>query len=351
MNTNYEENTRFGQVAIALTVLACLAPSLAVNVAHTAASSVPLALAGGMSVLLAALAVMAAEGAFRKRNTGLASIASLTAVICIAYNLTAALGAASHGRAVKQAEGDTRQQVQQLEARRAALPVSKPAAAVEAELNGLRQQPAWTSTRGCVDATLPASRTFCTGYADVQAKLAVAVQAEQLDAQIAALRERPMIGDAQGENIASLMQHAGIAATPAGVGLMLNTLLAVLVEIIAAFGPVIVVAAFRSDEKPGQKLRKPATAAKAVTATQSKAKGKGGRKANVSRDQALEILRAQARTNNGKIVASGVALAASLSVSRSTVCDPAKGWLAHWVKTGAVVIEKRGVVRVIDKAA
>lgn len=351
MNTNYEAKPRFGQAAIALTVLACLTPSMAVNVAHTAASSVPLALAGGMSVLLAAIAVMAAEGAFRQRNLALASIATLTAVICIGYNLTAALGAASHGRAVKQAEGDTRQQVQQLEARRAALSVSKPSAAVEAELNGLRQQPAWTSTRGCVDATLPASRMFCTQYADVQARLAVTVQAEQLDAQIGALRERPMIGDAQGENIAALLGHAGMVVTPAGVGLMLNTLLAVLVEIIAAFGPVIIVAAFRSDEKTGQKARKAPTAARAATVTLSKAKGKGGRKANVSRDQALEILRAQARANNGKIIASGVALAASLGVSRSTVCDPAKGWLAHWVKTGVVVIEKRGVVRVIDKAA
>lgn len=93
------------------------------------------------------------------------------------------------------------------------------------------------------------------------------------------------------------------------------------------------------------------TAAKAVEPSKGKAKAKGGRKATISREQALEILRKQARQSGGRIVASGATLAASLGVSRSTVCDPTKGWLSHWVKTGAVVIEKRGEFRVIEAKA
>jgi hypothetical protein len=92
-------------------------------------------------------------------------------------------------------------------------------------------------------------------------------------------------------------------------------------------------------------------ATKATAVTQPKAKGKGGRKANITIEQALAILRSQAKQNDGRISASGAALARMLGVGRSTVCDPAKGWLAHWVKTGAVVIEKRGEYRVIERKA
>lgn len=77
-------------------------------------------------------------------------------------------------------------------------------------------------------------------------------------------------------------------------------------------------------------------------AAPSERKGKGGRKANISREQALEILRRQAAATNGRIISSGAALAASLGVGRSTVCDPKNGWLSHWEKTGAITIESKG---------
>lgn len=82
-------------------------------------------------------------------------------------------------------------------------------------------------------------------------------------------------------------------------------------------------------------------------------KGKGGRKANISRAQALEILRKQAENTGGKIIASGAAIAQSLGVGRSTVCDPKKGWLAHWVRTGEIALEVKGrkTALTIKKAA
>jgi len=71
-------------------------------------------------------------------------------------------------------------------------------------------------------------------------------------------------------------------------------------------------------------------------------KGKGGRKANITREQALEILRKQAEAAGGQIIASGAAIAQSLGVGRSTVCDPKKGWLAYWQKTGLITVESKG---------
>lgn len=82
-------------------------------------------------------------------------------------------------------------------------------------------------------------------------------------------------------------------------------------------------------------------------------KNKGGRKATITREQALEILRKQAGATDGKIIASGAAIAVSLGVARSTVCDPKKGWLAYWVRTGVISVENKGrkTALTIKKAA
>jgi hypothetical protein len=47
-----------------------------------------------------------------------------------------------------------------------------------------------------------------------------------------------------------------------------------------------------------------------------------GRKANKTREQALEILRNHAKMNGGALFASKAAIAGALGVSRTTVCDP-----------------------------
>ena len=65
-----------------------------------------------------------------------------------------------------------------------------------------------------------------------------------------------------------------------------------------------------------------------------------GRKASTTREQALEILRNHAKMNGGALFASKAAIAGALGVSRTTVCDPRKGWVARWERTGAIELTK-----------
>ena len=79
-----------------------------------------------------------------------------------------------------------------------------------------------------------------------------------------------------------------------------------------------------------------------------------GRKASTTREQALEILRNHAKMNGGALFASKAAIADALGVSRTTACDPRKGWVAHWERTGAIELTKtrKGIsVRVADNMA
>jgi hypothetical protein len=125
--------------------------------------------------------------------------ALLTRGVCLTYNLAAAVGAASTTRAEitgSRAAGNSKTallagQLAQAEKSRAALAAAsqeKTAGMIEAELRGLEQPSAWTSSKQCTDATLPASRQFCTEHAAKQAAHDAARKIETLDGEIADLK-------------------------------------------------------------------------------------------------------------------------------------------------------------------
>jgi hypothetical protein len=66
----------------------------------------------------------------------------------------------------------------------------KAADVIQAELDGLQQDAAWTSTKGCTDATIPASRAYCAGYKTRQAQLAAARKVADLDGKIEAINRQ-----------------------------------------------------------------------------------------------------------------------------------------------------------------
>jgi hypothetical protein len=68
--------------------------------------------------------------------------------------------------------------------------VTRPAAVIEEELAGLRQNRLWASSQECRDATASASRQFCAGYSAARAEKEKAVAAAELEAEITRLRER-----------------------------------------------------------------------------------------------------------------------------------------------------------------
>ena len=64
------------------------------------------------------------------------------------------------------------------------------AAAIEADLAGLRQSPLWSRTSACTDATVPESRAFCQGYSALNAELGTSRRAEDLAARAETLRNQ-----------------------------------------------------------------------------------------------------------------------------------------------------------------
>ncbi len=57
-------------------------------------------------------------------------------------------------------------------------------AELEAKMKAARQNDAWLSSKGCVNATQPKSRAFCQGYFELEAKLASAGKLEALEARV-----------------------------------------------------------------------------------------------------------------------------------------------------------------------
>lgn len=61
----------------------------------------------------------------------------------------------------------------------------RPVAVIEGEINAAQQSRRWTSTKGCSDATLELSRTFCERYYGLEGELGAAREAQALSAETA----------------------------------------------------------------------------------------------------------------------------------------------------------------------
>lgn len=341
------------QAAIAVIALLCIAPSASINVVHVlghtpGALGVPLALASVVSVMLAAASPFAIERAIAGRNVALLAIALLTGAVCLSYNLSVAVGAASTTRSettgARTAENQkaallTGQLVQAEKSRvtLASIAQEKTPGVIAAELRGLEQSAAWTSSKQCSDATLPTSRTFCAEHAGRQAALDAAKKVEALDIEIAAtkaalLKSGPATGqaaDPQSANIAAALSFIGVTVEVGNIGIGLNLWLAVLVEIVGAFGPLVFAAALRREDGT-QKPEEAATAAKAAKKEKSQPKRKAAQKPrsrSKKASQAADVLSfgeplAERQRRVAELKAEGktqLQIAADLGVSRATV--------------------------------
>lgn len=344
---------RSGQAALVLIALACIAPSAGINVMHQLAHTpgplaLPLAAASVLSVALAAASPFAIERAIAGRNLALLAIALLTGGVCLSYNLSVAIGAASTTRSAtigaRQSEASKadllKGQLAQAEKSRAALAIvsqERTPGMLKAEISGLEQSPAWTSSKQCSDATLPASRTFCAEHAGRQAALDAAKKVEALDIEIAATKAALLktglatgqAADPQASNIAAALAFIGLTVEAGNIGVGLNLWLAVLVEIVGAFGPLVFAAALRREDA-SQKPEEAATAAKAAKKEKSQPKKKAAQKPR-SRSKkpspAADVLQfgepiAERKRRVAELRSAGktqLQIAAELGVSRATV--------------------------------
>lgn len=125
-------------------------------------------------------------------------------------------------------------------ARLNALTERRPVRVIEAELDGLRQDRRWSTSKECSEATAQTSREFCQQVAAVKGALAAAVEADRVRGRVGQLAKEKGDLEAAGAAIDSDPQ-ASLFARLSGVDIKHVQLgwvvfMAVLVELGAAFG-------------------------------------------------------------------------------------------------------------------
>lgn len=263
---------------IALASLAFMAPSMYANLVHQLAHASPdmAASNAGVSVLTVALAGIAAICARRKaadRSWFLAGVCVVAFICCTSYNITCAIGVSSATRAeraeaITKASGAVASLQRQLDEKlgdRAPLKAKaegKTAAVLEYDLAEMRANARWTSTKGCTIPTEPESRQLCADYAAKNGAREAAVKAEALDTEIAALRARldaanaspnaapGRPADSQVADVAAILEATGYAVASDKVATSLNLQYALILEVLASLGPLILFETFGARETP-----------------------------------------------------------------------------------------------------
>jgi hypothetical protein len=183
-----------------------------------------------------------------ERHRLAAFAAALLFVLLLAYGAASAIGFAAENGMTMAADQQGRRtglegavaDVGAAEVRLAGLPPHRLRGLVDAEISGLQKDAVWDVTKGCTEATRPASRDFCKKIDGLKGELAVAREAGTLAARIDGLkadirkaREAGAARDADPQAKA-IAQLAGL--DPSHVRAALAWLLAIVVEAISAFG-------------------------------------------------------------------------------------------------------------------
>lgn len=131
--------------------------------------------------------------AVRNRSWSQALAAAVVGLVTMAYSMTSAVGHAALNRLDTTSQRtveatsykDLRAELARLAEQRAWIPQHRPAATVQADLDGMKTQRTWTATAGCTDATQKASREFCQSFHKLGAELASAQEASRIEAKLA----------------------------------------------------------------------------------------------------------------------------------------------------------------------
>ena len=186
--------------------------------------------------------------AFRNKNWSQTAAASILWAVCLSYSMTSSLGFAALNRtdtigaraAQAEAYQDLRADLKRATDKFSWMPEHRPVGMVEGEMAAMQQNVRWNATVGCVDVTSAKSRLFCSSYHKLGSELAVAQEANKLEARIAVTRAKleTLPRDAI---IASADPQAEVLAKLTGqdnatVQLALIILVAILVEVGSSLG-------------------------------------------------------------------------------------------------------------------
>jgi len=241
--------------------------------------------------------------AVRTKMWSQAAASALVWVVVTAYSLTSALGHAALNRldtagqraATVQNYKDHRADLARAKEQLSWIPQHRPAQAVQADIDTVKNERRWTMSSGCTDVTTSKSREFCEKYHGLQAELASAEQSVALEARIADVQAK--LAESSGETVMSeadpqaavLAKLAGVLAPTIkveDVQTALTVFIAMLLEVGSAFGMYIAFSQWRIYDRhtpAAPRMAPVSTAAAAVAAPKAVAKQKPRSGANDNR--------------------------------------------------------------------
>jgi hypothetical protein len=198
--------------------------------------------------------------ALRSRVWSQAVAAALVWTVVTVYAFTSAIGHAALNRfdtsgqrvAASTSYKDLRAELKRAEDQLKWIPPHRPPGTVEAEINVLKAQRTWMTTRECTEATIKTSRDYCQQYFKLAAELASGHEAAKHQVRIAELSAEA--GKATGAAVLGLPDpQANVIARVTGLeletvqtGLML--FVALLIEIGSGFGMYVAFAYWRPNQ-------------------------------------------------------------------------------------------------------
>lgn len=244
--------------------------------------------------------------AIRTKMWSQAAASALVWVVVTAYSLTSALGHAALNRldtagqraATVQNYKDHRSDLARAKEQLSWIPQHRPAQAVQADIETVKNERRWNLSSGCTDVTTSKSREFCEKFHGLQAELASAEQSIALEARIADVQAK--IAESSGETVMSeadpqaavLAKLAGVLAPSIkieDVQTALTVFIALLLEVGSAFGMYIAFSQWRIYDRhtpAAPRMAPVSTAAAAVAAPKAVAKPRPRSGANDNRTAA-----------------------------------------------------------------
>ena len=225
--------------------------------------------------------------AIKNRMWSQAAASAVVGLVVTAYSLTSALGHAAlnrfdttgHRAVEAQSYKDLRGDLKRAQDQLSWIPQHRPAQTVQGEIEGLKNQRAWTSTKACTDVTGKSGRDFCQKYHGLTAEMASGQQAQALEVRIAEIQGKlgktdamTVMGEADPQATV-LAKLSGLSVDQ--VQMAMTIFIALLLEIGSGFGMYIAFSQWRLYDREAPAAPAMATvqstAAAAVAAPQTAA--------------------------------------------------------------------------------
>jgi hypothetical protein len=216
--------------------------------------------------------------AIRNRMWSQAMASAIVWAVVTGYSLTSALGHAalnrfdSTGKRAVEAQSyqDLRADMKRAQEQLSWVPQHRPAATVQGEIDGAKNQRPWSWTDGCKDVSSKQGRDFCQKYHALTAELASAQQAQILEARIADT-ERKLAGTNAMTVMADADPQAAVLAKLSGLDLekvqmAMTVFIALLLEVGSGFGMYVAFSQWRLYDRQAPAAPRMATISTAAAA-------------------------------------------------------------------------------------